>query len=80
MNDTSSLENHLNRIEGQIKGIRKMVTDDRHCSDVLQQIIAVRASLATVGKILLKQDINQCLKRQDGEEVASNINTLFKLS
>jgi len=80
MNDIPSLEKHLNRIEGQIKGIHKMVVEDRHCSDVLQQIISVRASLATVGKLLLQQDINQCLKNQNGDEISANINTIFKLS
>jgi len=59
----------LRRIEGQIRGIHKMVEEDRYCVDVLTQIAAARAALDKVGLAILKSHTNGCVKRaiQSGE-------------
>ncbi|MDK2815257.1 MAG: CsoR family transcriptional regulator, copper-sensing transcriptional repressor, partial [Thermoanaerobacter sp.] len=44
----------LRKIEGQVKGIQKMIENDAHCVDVLVQVAAVRSAINSVGKILLK--------------------------
>lgn len=54
--------NRLNRIEGQVRGISRMVEDDRYCIDVLTQIQAVRAALAKVESEMLKAHLDHCIE------------------
>jgi DNA-binding FrmR family transcriptional regulator len=56
------LLNRLNRIEGQVRGIVRMVEDDRYCIDVLTQIQAVRAALVRVESEMLKDHLNHCIE------------------
>lgn len=56
------LVNRLNRIEGQVRGITRMVEEDRYCIDVLTQIRAVRAALAKVESELLKTHLDHCIE------------------
>ena len=56
------LLNRLNRIEGQVRGVARMVEDDRYCIDVLTQIQAVRAALAKVESKLLKAHLDHCIE------------------
>jgi DNA-binding FrmR family transcriptional regulator len=60
-NDKPRLLNRLNRIEGQVRGISRMVEEDRYCIDVLTQIHAVRAALVRVESELLKDHLNHCI-------------------
>ncbi|MFA4950439.1 metal-sensitive transcriptional regulator [Brevundimonas sp.] len=53
--------NRLNRIEGQVRGIVRMVEDDRYCVDVLTQIQAVRAALTRVESEVLKDHLDHCV-------------------
>ncbi|MCG0275873.1 MAG: metal-sensitive transcriptional regulator [Thermosediminibacteraceae bacterium] len=57
------IKKRLKRIEGQIKGIQKMVEDEKYCIDILIQIAAVRAALNKVGLILLKDHTRGCVAR-----------------
>ncbi|MCP4756629.1 MAG: metal-sensitive transcriptional regulator [Proteobacteria bacterium] len=52
----------LNRIEGQIKGIKKMIVDHRYCVDILTQLKAAKAALHKVEQGVLKTHIQGCLK------------------
>lgn len=54
---------NLNRVEGQIRGIAKMVDDDRYCIDVVTQIEAARAALARIASDLLRQHLGHCVHR-----------------
>ena len=54
--------NSLNRIEGQVRGIKKMVEDRRYCVDILTQTKAVTAALRRVEQGILKTHIHHCLK------------------
>lgn len=54
---------NLNRVEGQIRGIAKMVEDDRYCIDVVTQIEAARAALARIESDLLRQHLGHCVHR-----------------
>ena len=56
-----SLITRLNRIEGQIRGIRNMVESDRYCVDILTQVTAVQSALNSFNKILLSQHIKSCV-------------------
>ena len=53
----------LKRIEGQVRGIAKMVEEDRYCADVLVQISAVQEALRGVGKELMRHHLRHCAAR-----------------
>ena len=56
------LLNRLSRIEGQVRGIARMVEEDRYCIDVLTQIQAVRAALAKVETEMLQDHLGHCIE------------------
>jgi DNA-binding FrmR family transcriptional regulator len=60
--DKPKLLNRLNRIEGQVRGIARMVEDDRYCIDVLTQIRAVKAALSRVETEMLKSHLDHCIE------------------
>lgn len=66
------LIHRLNRIEGQIRGIREMVEEDRYCVDVLTQVSAVQSALNSFNKVLLANHIKTCVVEdiRDGKEEA----------
>ena len=51
----------LKRIEGQVRGIERMVEEDRYCADVLTQISAVHEALRKVGKLLMRNHLEHCV-------------------
>lgn len=55
------LVNRLNRIEGQVRGIKKMVENDAYCTDILIQVSAVNAALNSFNKVLLANHIRTCV-------------------
>ena len=60
-NDKELIIKRLNRIEGQVKGIQKMVEDERYCVDILVQISAIRSAINKVGNIILENHIKGCV-------------------
>ncbi len=58
---TSCLK-RLNRIEGQVRGLSRMVEEDRYCIDVITQISAVRAALRRVEEEILKDHVGHCVE------------------
>ncbi len=52
--------NRLKRIEGQIRGLQKMVEDDRYCADILVQVASVQEALRGVGRNLMKNHLQHC--------------------
>jgi len=58
----SSLKKRLGRIEGQVRGLSKMVDEDRYCIDVVTQISAVRAALRRVEEEILKDHVSHCVE------------------
>jgi DNA-binding FrmR family transcriptional regulator len=56
------LLNRLNRIEGQVRGIARMIEEDRYCIDVLTQVQAVRAALAKVETEMLRDHLSHCVE------------------
>jgi DNA-binding FrmR family transcriptional regulator len=61
VNDKDALITRLHRIEGQVRGIEKMVEDERYCIDILTQIGAVSTALETVAQKLLEEHANHCV-------------------
>ena len=60
-NDKAAVSARLKRIEGQVRGINKMIEDDRYCIDVLQQIAAVTRALQSVALRLLDEHLSHCV-------------------
>jgi CsoR family transcriptional regulator, copper-sensing transcriptional repressor len=56
------LLNRLNRIEGQVRGVARMVQEDRYCIDILTQVQAVRAALAKVETEMLRDHLGHCIE------------------
>lgn len=56
------LLNRLNRIEGQVRGVARMVDEGRYCIDVLTQLQAVRAALAKVETEMLREHLGHCIE------------------
>jgi DNA-binding FrmR family transcriptional regulator len=73
------LRARLARIEGQVRGVSKMVDEDRYCVDVLTQINAIRAALDNVGLGLLDDHVRHCLVGGHGgpEEPADQADELM---
>ncbi len=78
-----SLINRLNRISGQINGIKKMVEESAYCTDILIQVSAVNSALNSFNKALLSEHIRTCvadnIREGDDEIVEELVETLRKL-
>ena len=60
--DKPKLINRLSRIEGQVRGVARMIEEDRYCIDVLTQLRAIRAALGRVESELLKGHLDHCIE------------------
>lgn len=56
-----SLVNRLNRIEGQVRGVKKMLDTDTYCTDILVQVSAIQAALNAFNRELLSNHIHTCV-------------------
>ena len=78
-----ALLNRLSRIEGQVRGIRKMVETDAYCTDILTQVSAIQAALNAFNRELLANHIRTCvmedIKNGKDETVDELVQTLQKL-
>jgi DNA-binding FrmR family transcriptional regulator len=59
--DKEVLVKRLHRIEGQVRGLERMIDEDRYCVDILTQIAAVKTALEQVGAKLLEGHVNHCV-------------------
>ena len=75
--DKAALVKRLHRIEGQVRGIEKMVGDDRYCVDILTQISAVSTALDAVALKILDEHVNHCVAGvlSSGDETAAREKT-----
>ncbi|QQK76650.1 metal-sensing transcriptional repressor [Salicibibacter cibarius] len=80
--EMDKVNNRLKRIEGQVRGIQKMVEDDRYCVDILVQISAIQSALDNVGFAITERHINHCvsdaIKQGEGEETIKELMTVLK--
>ena len=60
----SGLVSRLNRVEGQIRGIKGMIEKDAYCDDVLNQVSAAQAALNSINKLILENHIRGCLVKK----------------
>ena len=75
------LNNRLNRIEGQIRGVRKMISDDAYCNDILIQLSAIENSVKSLSNQMLENHLYTCIARdmENGNfDTIDEIISLFK--
>jgi DNA-binding FrmR family transcriptional regulator len=84
MNKHEDALSRLNNIEGHIRGIQRMIENDKYCIDVIRQIHAVQAALNKVSTIILDGHLNSCLisairgeNPEDRERVLQEISDIF---
>lgn len=79
------LMNRLNRVEGQVRGVKKMLEEEQYCVDILTQVSAIQAALNSFNKELLSSHIHSCVVNeiQNGntevvDELCESIKKLMK--
>lgn len=71
--------NRLRRVEGQVKGIQKMVSDRKYCGDILIQIAAARAALNKVGGLILENYMKECIVNDQSENKEEVLDKLIDI-
>jgi DNA-binding FrmR family transcriptional regulator len=78
-----SIGTRLRRIEGQIRGLQKMIEEERYCADVLMQLSSVQEALRGVGRSLLHNHLKYCvaetIRSQDPEQADTMYEELMEL-
>ena len=73
------LINRLSRIEGQIRGIKRMLDEDCYCPDIITQVAAANAALNSFNKVLIKTCVADDIRAGKDETIDELLNTLQKL-
>jgi len=76
---TEQLRARLSRIEGQIRGISKMLESGRACEDVVTQLMAIRSGIDTVGGLVLDVHLAQCLDHGSHEDQVTSLRESMRL-
>ena len=75
--DKQGLMDRLKKVEGQVRGLQRMIDEDRYCVDVLTQVAAVRAALNRVGMMLMESHARGCMRaaarRGEGDESVAEL-------
>ena len=72
----------LRKIEGQVRGVQNMITEDRSCEDIIQQMTSIRAAVHSASVFLLQEHAVECLlnkeyDRKDREEFVNSLSALI---
>ena len=79
--EKKNINRRLNIIEGQVRGLKQMIEDDRYCDDVLTQMLAVNKALESLENVILEKHLERCIAKQIKEgdtSVTDEIMNLFK--
>lgn len=80
--EKEKLIKRLNIIEGQVRGVKQMILDDRYCDDVITQMLAINKALESLENLILERHLQTCIKNKiengNTEEVSKEIMDLFK--
>jgi len=71
--DIDKLQARLKRIEGQVRGVQRMLEEERYCVDVLTQLSSIVAATQKVGLIVLEDHIQGCVANSEGDEARFKI-------
>ncbi|OGO78943.1 MAG: hypothetical protein A2Y23_02280 [Clostridiales bacterium GWB2_37_7] len=80
--DREDLLNRLKKIEGQVKGIQRMVEEEKCCTDVMIQISAIRSAINKVGGMMIEKYITECMHQGikasiEKGEIDENVNAVI---
>jgi DNA-binding FrmR family transcriptional regulator len=80
-----NIDKRLQRLEGQVRGVRRMLDEDRDCEDILTQLSAIRGAAYQISLLLVQNYALDCMSHPDeygskDEALAKMVNTLGKLS
>jgi len=75
--DKDALLNRLRRIEGQVRGVEKMIDEERYCIDVLTQIGAIQSAVDAVALKLLDDHVRHCVADSEGTERVEKLDELM---
>lgn len=70
--DAGRLINRLRRVEGQSRGLQRMIEEGRPCEEIFTQLAATKAALDRVGVLLIALKMRECLAEEAGEDVATS--------
>jgi len=79
--EKETLIKRINRIEGQVRGIKQMLENDRYCGDILIQISAIDKSLKSLGNEMLKSHLKSCVVeeiKKDNLAIIDEVSNLIK--
>jgi DNA-binding FrmR family transcriptional regulator len=76
--DKEKLQNRLKRIEGQVRGVQRMVDEEAYCVDILTQVSSIVSAMEKVGAILLKDHVEHCVREsiEKGEDADEKVKEL----
>ena len=79
--EKKQLIHRLNRISGQVEGIKKMIEEDRYCDDLLTQLLAVDKAVKSLSSVIIEKHMYSCIKKEVSEgnlEVVDEVMQLFR--
>lgn len=79
--EKKQLIHRLNRISGQVEGIKKMIEEDRYCDDLLTQLLAVDKAVKSLSSVILEKHMYSCIKKEVSEgnlEIVDEVMQLFR--
>lgn len=76
---TAEITNRLKRVEGQIRGLQRMVDEGRDCEAILTQLMAARSALDRVGLLVADNFVQQCITTTDGDLARDRVGRVLEL-
>lgn len=79
--EQKALQNRVNRIIGQMNGVKNMIDDNRYCGDILIQISAIESALKSLGYVVMQNHLETCVTEQiksGNDEIMQEVMELFK--
>ncbi|MDP8950834.1 MAG: metal-sensitive transcriptional regulator [Actinomycetota bacterium] len=76
--DKEKIQNRLKRIEGQVRGVQRMVDEEVYCVDILTQVSSIVSAIEKVGAVLLKDHVEHCVREsiEKGEDADEKVKEL----
>ncbi|MCG2769220.1 MAG: metal-sensitive transcriptional regulator [Anaerolineae bacterium] len=75
----AEITTRLRRVEGQIRGIQRMIEDERDCEDIITQLMAARAALDKAGLLIVSSHLKQCLRGSSDPELEGSLHRVIEL-
>jgi len=77
--EAGEITNRLKRVEGQVRGLQRMVETERDCEAILTQLMAIRSALDKVGLLIADSFVQECVMTSDGELARERMSRVLEL-